>query len=92
MLSLVETLKDFRKILLGQQLKIFTDYKNLTCEKFNTKHILRWRIILEEYSPDIEYIPGNKNMVEDESSILPNSINKKITHESKYTMETMLEL
>ena len=28
-LSKVETLKEFRTILLGQQLKIYTDYKNL---------------------------------------------------------------
>ena len=53
-----------RAILLGQKLKTYTDHKNLTCKKFNTNRVLRLRIILEEYGPDIEYIKGEKNLVE----------------------------
>ena len=36
---------------------------------FNTDMVLRWRLILEEYGPDIEYIQGNNNTVADELSI-----------------------
>ena len=57
-LSIVETLKGFRTILFGHKLRICTDHKNLTCENFNTDIVLIWRIILEEYGPDIEYIKG----------------------------------
>ena len=45
LLSTVDTLKEFRTILLGQQLGIYTDNKNLTCKKINTDRVLRWRLI-----------------------------------------------
>ena len=32
LLSIVETLTDFGMILLGQQLKIYTDHKNMACK------------------------------------------------------------
>ena len=31
---------------------------------FNTNRVLIWRLILEEYGPEIEYIQGNENTVE----------------------------
>ena len=77
---------------MGQQLKIYTDHKNLTCKKSNTDPVLRWRLIIEEYSPNIEYISVENNMVADALSRLPNNVYQKTTHESTYTTETMLEL
>ena len=56
MLSIIETLKEFRTILLGQILRICTDHKNPTCKHFSIDRVLRWRIILESYGKDIEYI------------------------------------
>ena len=29
-------------------------------KNFNTDSVLMWRLILDEYSPNIEYIPGRK--------------------------------
>ena len=42
LLSIVEACKEFRTILLGQQLVIFTDHKNLTYTNFNTECVLCW--------------------------------------------------
>ena len=53
LLSIVETLKEFRTILLGHKLQIYTDNKNRTCTKINTNIVLIWILILEKYGPDI---------------------------------------
>ena len=37
LLSIVETLKEFRNILFGQQIEAFTDHLNLTYKQFNTE-------------------------------------------------------
>ena len=49
----VETINYFRRILLGQKLQIYTDHKSPMCENFNTGRLLIWRLIIEEYGPDI---------------------------------------
>jgi hypothetical protein len=70
LLSIVETLKEFRNILLGQRLRIYTDHKNLTYHNFDTERVLRWRLILEEYGPELIYIKGDHNIVADALSRL----------------------
>jgi hypothetical protein len=56
LLAIVETLKEFRNILLGQRIQIHTDHRNLTYKNFNTERVLRWRLILEEFGPELLYI------------------------------------
>ncbi len=65
LLSIVETLKEFRTILLGQKLVVHTDHKNLTYKNFNTDRVIRWRLIVEEFNPEFRYIKGEKNVVAD---------------------------
>ena len=70
LLSIVATLKEFRNILLGQQLIVHTDHKNLTCKNFNTERVMRWRLVLEEFGPELHYIKGENNIVADALSRL----------------------
>ena len=92
LLSIVETLKDFRAILLGQRLRIYTDHKNLTCNFSTTDRVLRWRLILEEYGPYVEYIKGEKNIVADGISRILLNINQQTTQNSTYQQEIMSEI
>ena len=91
-LSIVDTLKGFHTVLLGQQLKLYTNHKNLICKHLNTNHVLRWRLIPEQYGPHIEYITGAKQIVADPLSRFPENGNQETTNKSTYTMENMLEL
>ena len=70
LLAIVETLKEFCNILLGQQITVFTDHKKLTYKRFNTERVMRWRLILEEFGPQLTYINGEKNIVADALSHL----------------------
>ena len=70
LLAIVETLKEFRNILLGHQIIVYTDHKNLTYKNFNTERVMRWRLIIEEYGPTLQYIKGNKNVLADALSRL----------------------
>src|SRR6185295_7568409 len=86
LLSIVEVLKEFRNILLGQQIRVYTDHKNLTQKKFNLDQVMRWRLYIKEYSPDLQYIKGENNAAADALSQLkmdldPNPTEVLITEE-----------
>jgi hypothetical protein len=70
LLSIVETLKEYRNILLGQKIIVYTDHKNLVYKHFNTERVMRWRLIIEEFGPELKYIKGEHNIVADTLSRL----------------------
>ena len=41
LLSIVKTLNEIRNILLGQQIKVYINHKNLTYKTFNTESVMR---------------------------------------------------
>ena len=76
--TIVETLKEFRNILLGHKITVYTDHKNLTYKFVNTERVMRWRIILEEFDPELKYIKGENNVVAGALSRLEKSNNQEI--------------
>ena len=83
LLYIVATLKDFSNILLGHQITVYTDHKNITYKHFNTKRVMRWRLILEEFGPELKYIKGENNVVADNLSCIEMSDNQEILNISE---------
>ena len=65
LLSIAETLKEFRSLLLGQKLIVHTDHMNIIHGKLSNDRITRWRLLLEEYGPKYIHIAGKNNVVAD---------------------------
>jgi hypothetical protein len=67
LLAIVETLKEFKGMLWGQDLKVYTDYINLTRDALGltSDRVYCWCLLLEEYAPEIICIKGIHNIVAD---------------------------
>jgi hypothetical protein len=74
LLAIVETLKEFKGMLWGQDIKVFTDHKNFTRDAvgLTSDRVYQWWLLLEECSPKIINIKGIHNTVVDEISQLDN--------------------
>ncbi len=62
LLAIVETLKEFKSMLWGQSIKVYTVHKNLTRDALGltSDRLYQWRLLLEEYAPKIVYMKGRK--------------------------------
>jgi hypothetical protein len=60
LLAIVEILKEFKGMLWGQNIKVFTDHANLMRDALGlfSDQVYRWRLFLEEYGLEIVYIRG----------------------------------
>eukprot|EP00804_Cyclotella_cryptica_P024810 CCRYP_001758-RA/>CCRYP_001758-RA protein AED:0.30 eAED:0.11 QI:0/0/0/1/0/0/2/0/213 len=65
LLAIVETLKEFKGMLWGQRLKVYTDHKNLIQDTpgLTSDHVYQWRLLLEEFGPEIVYIKDTHSTV-----------------------------
>ena len=66
-MSIVATLKVFETILLGYEIEIHTEHKNLVYKTLliSSDHVIHWWILIEEYGPQILYITGPNTVVVD---------------------------
>jgi RNase H-like domain found in reverse transcriptase/Integrase zinc binding domain len=65
LLSVVETFTEFWTLLYGQRVIVHSDHKNIPYGNLVNNHIARWRLLLEEYSPEIWHIKGKDNVIAD---------------------------
>jgi hypothetical protein len=65
LLAIVETLKEFKGMLWGQSIKVYTDHANLIRDALvmTSDRVYQWRLLLEEYGLEIVYIKGIHNTV-----------------------------
>ena len=56
----------------GQPIKVYTNHKNLIRDALGlmSDQVYRWKLLLEEYGPEIVYIKGRHNTVADAISRL----------------------
>jgi hypothetical protein len=89
LLAIVKTLKEFKGMLWGQQIKVFTDHANLIRDALGCTldRVYQWRLLLEEYGPKIVYIKGIHNTVADTVSRVEYDPSVNQTAESFYTMK-----
>ncbi len=85
LLAIVETLKEFKEMLWGQDIKVYTDHKNLTRDALGltSDWVFCWWLFLEEYAPEIIYIKGIHNTVAD--AILWLEYDPKLNKNNNYT-------
>jgi hypothetical protein len=72
LLAIFKTLKEFKGMLWGQKIKVFTDHANLMRDALGliSDRVYQWRLLLEEYRPEIIYIKGIHDTMADAVSRL----------------------
>lgn len=91
LLSIVECLKEFRSILQGYPITVYSDHKNLVyaATLSESQRVMRWRMILEEFNPTIKHIPGEENVVADSLSRLARSDDSSIESDMQASKELL---
>ena len=63
--SIAKMLKTYQNILLGGEVIICTDQKNLSLKIFSLDQVKRSCLLFKEYALEIHYIKGQENVVAD---------------------------
>jgi hypothetical protein len=89
LLAILETLKEFKGMLWGQDIKVFTDHKNLTKDALGltSDRVYRWWLLVKEYDPKIIYIRGIHYTVAD--ATLQLDYDPKLKTTNNYTHATL---
>ncbi len=62
-LAIVWTLQTYRHLIFGCEVQIFTDHSNLKFLDTTTiARLQRWKLVIDEFKPRIEYVKGDHNV------------------------------
>ena len=93
-------------MLLGYQIEIHTDHKNLAHKNLLmlSNRVIQWQLIIEEYDPKIFHIPGLNNVVKDalsrlstmdkvsDKNILTKDVQKNYAHTQDINNQCLLDI
>ena len=79
LLAIVECLKQFRGIIFGYEINVFSDNNNLVyaATLSESQIVMRWRLILEDFGPNIQHISGIDNILADMLIRMPSTPSNK---------------
>ena len=83
--AFVFCVKNRSPYLLGKQFPVRTDHKNLVYLVNSTvPKLVRWKVLLYEFSFQIEHIPGSQNVVDDVLTRIFHVDYKRLPEKIKY--------
>ena len=95
LLAIVELLKQFRGIIIGYEINVFSYHKKLVyvTNLSEYQRLIYWILTIEEFGHNIQHIYGVDNIVADNLSRLPSTLIKKyepITSKAHYSVNELL--
>jgi len=78
LLAIYAALVAFRTMLLGTDITVYTDHQNHVYDTINNRHVLNWRLALENFAPKLVYLPGKYNVLADLFCRLPRIEGKNV--------------
>jgi hypothetical protein len=93
LLSAIETWKEYKNILLGYPIIVFTDHKNNNFNRWNASDRVLlpcWLLLLEEYEVTFEYLQGKTNVAAVEDPLSRLDIDSLKIQEEPHKVLTLL--